>query len=539
MNRTILTLLFIGSSLILNAQKGNVIDGFEGNGTINTWYGDACEIIIGFTNPYRVGINQSASVLKYIDSGGQYANVRFDVPGNFDLSVNHTFSIKIYVPSDGLTGNQANQVSLKLQNGTLAAPWSTQSEIIKPIVLNQWQTVSFNFESDNYINLDPSSVPPTDRIDFNRVLIQVNGENNNDHVLAYIDDIYYDGMLEEGPEFDLLVWSDEFNTDGPVNTSKWFHQTQLPLIGGWYNGELQHYTDRIDNSYVEDGVLKIVAKRETFNDQGFTKGFTSARLNSKYAFVFGRVEIRAKLPSGIGTWPAIWTLGKNIDEDGGYWDNLAYGTTPWPECGEIDIMEHWGSNQDYIQSAIHTPSSYGGTVNLGGREINNASSEFHIYSMDWTEDKLMFSVDGIVHYTYMPALRNASTWPFDKEQYLLLNIAILGSIEASFTSSAMEVDYVRVYQESPVSVKNIREENKVDIFPNPFSDELNIRFESFAQRNMLVNIYSIDGILVRKYSMPVYNHILKINKLGDLASGIYILELDSGSEKHSFKIIKK
>ena len=539
MNRTILTLLFIGSSLILNAQKGNVIDGFEGNGTINSWYGDACEIIIGFNNPYRVGINQSAYVLKYFDSGGQYANVRFDVPGNFDLSVNHTFSIKIYVPSDGLTGNQPNQVSLKLQNGTLASPWTTQSEIIKAIQLDQWQTVSFDFESDNYINFDPGSLPPAERTDFNRVLIQVNGENNYDHVLAYIDDVYYDGTIADGPEFDQLVWSDEFNTDGPVNASRWFHQTQLPLAGGWYNGEVQHYTDRVDNSFVEDGVLKIVAKREMFTDQGFTKEFTSARLNSKYALLYGRVEVRAKLPAGTGTWPAIWMLGKNIDEDGAYWDNMGYGTTLWPECGEIDIMEHWGNNQDYVQSAIHTPSSYGGTVNLGGRYISNASTEFHIYAMEWTENKLVFSVDDIVHYTYMPAVRDASTWPFDKEQYLLLNIAVLSSIEASFTSSVMEVDYVRFYQESPVSVANIYKEIPPDIFPNPFSNEINIRIESAAERNIFVNIYSIDGMLIRKYNMPFYNGIIKISNLGGLSRGIYILEFVSGSEKQSFKIIKK
>jgi beta-glucanase (GH16 family) len=109
-------------------------------------------------------------------------------------------------------------------------------------------------------------------------------------------------------------------------------------------------------------------------------------------------------------------------------------------------MEHWGTNQNYVQSAMHTPSSYGGTVNLGGQVVATASTQFHIYTLDWTAEKMVFSVDGIVHYTYNPAVKNASTWPFNSAQYLLLNLAILPSISNSYTSSAMEVDYVRVYQ---------------------------------------------------------------------------------------------
>ena len=243
-----------------------------------------------------------------------------------------------------------------------------------------------------------------------------------------------------------LVWSDEFDGNGAINTTKWFHQTQIPAGGNWYNGEIQHYTNREDNSYVSDGLLKIVAKKETFNDQGFTKQYTSARLNSKYAFTYGRVEVRAKLPTGVGTWPAIWMLGKNINETGAYWQTQGHGNIGWPACGEIDIMEHWGDNQNYVQSAMHTPSSFGGTVNHGGQNIPTASSEFHIYVLEWSSEKMVFSVDDAIHYTYNPTVKNSSTWPFDSDQYLLLNIAIQSSIESSFTQSAMEIDYVRVYK---------------------------------------------------------------------------------------------
>ena len=242
-----------------------------------------------------------------------------------------------------------------------------------------------------------------------------------------------------------LVWSDEFDKNGPVDTLKWFHQTKLPSGGNWYNNEVQHYTNRIDNSFVENGILKIVAKKETFTDQGQTKQYTSARLNSKFSFKCGRVDIRAKLPSGRGTWPAFWTLGKNISEDGAYWQKKGFGNTSWPACGEIDIMEHWGREQDLVKSATHTPFSHGETINQGGRVISTCSSEFHIYSLDWSEEKLVFMIDDVVHYTYNPTVKNKDTWPYTSEQYLLLNFAIEPLIDPNFISDAIEIDYVRVY----------------------------------------------------------------------------------------------
>ncbi|MDB9948560.1 family 16 glycosylhydrolase [Porticoccaceae bacterium] len=230
-----------------------------------------------------------------------------------------------------------------------------------------------------------------------------------------------------------------------IDSEKWFHQTRLPDGNSWYNGEIQHYTDRIENAYVSDGTLKIAAIRESYTDQNRTKQFTSARLNSKYAFTYGRVDVRAKLPQGVGTWPAIWTLGKNITENGGYWQTQGFGTIGWPGCGEIDIMEHWGRNQNYVSSALHTPSSSGGTINVGGQYIGTASTEFHVYSLDWNADRMIFSVDGVEHYTYAPNDKNSATWPFDTPQYLLLNFAIEPSIANSFNEGEMEVDYVRVY----------------------------------------------------------------------------------------------
>ncbi len=230
-----------------------------------------------------------------------------------------------------------------------------------------------------------------------------------------------------------------------IDAEKWFHQTKLPNGSSWYNNEQQHYTNRLDNSYVSDGTLKIVAKKEEFTDQGVGKQYTSARLNSKYAFKYGRVEVRAKMPVGVGTWPAIWMLGKNIDEPGGYWTTEGFGDTPWPQAGELDIMEHWGSNQNMVSSAIHSPSSYGGTINKGEQYLATASTQFHTYSLEWSSEEMIFAVDGFEHYRYNPAVKDANTWPFDSEMYLLLNVAIEPSITPGFDESAMEVDFVRVY----------------------------------------------------------------------------------------------
>jgi beta-glucanase (GH16 family) len=513
----------------LRAQAQTVQDDFEGNGTISTWYGDDCGMDNTYSNPYPQGINSSNTVLKYTDNGGQYANIGFDVSTNFDLSSNSTFRLKIYVPSSGITGNQNNQISLKLQNGTLGSPWSTQCEIIKPILLNQWQSISFDFSKDNYINLDNNSAPPTERADFNRIVLQVNGENNNDHVVAYLDDFMYDGSIQLDPVYDHLVWADEFNGEGAIDATKWFHQTQLPAGGGWYNGEIQHYTNRTDNSSQSNGLLHIVAKKEVFSDQGYTKQYTSARLNSKFAFTYGRIEVKAKLPKGVGTWPAIWMLGKNINEDGAYWDNQGFGTTNWPACGEIDIMEHWGSNQNYVQSAMHTPSSYGSTVNRGGQTISTASSAFHVYALDWYPEKMVFSVDGVVHYTYHPSIKNPDTWPFDADQYLLLNIAIEASIDPAFTQSSMDIDYVRVYQSSLLATSEAKNKISFDLknAPNPAHFYTNISYELPESTEVALSIYDINGRLIQELVQEKQAkgiHQIRWNT-NHLLSGIYFYTL--------------
>ncbi len=531
-------LCLLGCCLLSNFSYAQVVsDDFEGNGTITSWAGDDCGMDNAFVNPFAQGINTSATVLEYTDTGGLYANVRFDVPTNFDLSAQPSFSLKIYVPSNGLTGSQPNQISLKLQDGNLGAPWSTQSEVVKSVNLNQWQTVTFDFANDPFINLDPNSPAPTTRTDFNRVLLQVNGENNNDQVVAYIDDFVYNGTLQGGgggsTVFNQLVWADEFNGTGAVDPAKWHHQTQLPNGFSWYNNEIQHYTNRLDNSYMDGGNLYIVAKKETFTDQGHTKQYTSARLNSKFAFTYGRVEVRAMLPTGVGTWPAIWTLGKNIQEPGGYW-TPTHGSVGWPACGEIDIMEHWGYNQNYISSALHTPSSSGSTVNVGGVMVNSVSNTFHIYAMEWDANEIRFSVDGNVHYTYAPVPQDPSTWPFTADQYILLNIAIEASIDPNFTESPMVIDYVRVYEEGVATATEESVKPKVLVYPNPIQDELNLELPE-GLRNASIRIFSPQGKLLRSW----YEEGAKLKMdWSNYPPGLYVILLKNGDEEVAYKVLK-
>lgn len=266
------------------------------------------------------------------------------------------------------------------------------------------------------------------------------------------------GFAQVDVVYSDLVWSDEFDANGAVNTTKWHHQTQLPAGGNWFNNEQQHYTSEITNSFVNGGFLNIVAKKEPYTSQGFTKQYTSARLNSKFAFKYGRVDVRAKIPVNQGTWPAIWMLGKNINEDGAFFD-AAFGTTNWPACGEIDIMEHGitpSQPVNYIQSALHTPSSFGNTVNIGGVVASDLVNNYHIYSVNWSPYEISFLLDGVVFYTYNPAIKTPNNWPFNEEQYLLLNIAmggVAGTIPSDYTQSSMIVDYVRVYQNTTVDTQ--------------------------------------------------------------------------------------
>lgn len=233
------------------------------------------------------------------------------------------------------------------------------------------------------------------------------------------------------------AWADEFNYTGQPDPAKWGYD-----IGGsgWGNNELQYYTDSRSNSNVSDGVLTITARKE--NVQG--KQYSSARLVSKGKgdFLYGRFEIKAKLPTGRGTWPAIWMLPTD-------W---AYGE--WPKSGEIDIMEHVGYDQNKVHITVHT-DAYNhskGTEKGKNKIIETASTEFHLYRVDWTPYAVRGYIDDQQVFEFINEGKGYSTWPFDKRFHLLMNIAVGGNwggaqgVDPSVFPQAMEVDYVRVYE---------------------------------------------------------------------------------------------
>lgn len=226
-----------------------------------------------------------------------------------------------------------------------------------------------------------------------------------------------------------LVWSDEFDVDGPPAASKWGYDLGA---GGWGNAELQYYTNRTDNAIVSNGILKITAKAESFSGSPYT----SARLLSKdkFAFKYGKIEARAKIPEGVGTWPAIWMLGNNIS------------TVGWPACGEIDIMEHVGRQLNKIYGTLHYPGNSGANGRGSTVTVSTATTEFHRYSVEWNATSIEIAVDDVVFFSFS----NNPGLPFNQDFFIILNIALGGNfggpIDPAFASETMEIDYVRVYQ---------------------------------------------------------------------------------------------
>jgi beta-glucanase (GH16 family) len=240
-----------------------------------------------------------------------------------------------------------------------------------------------------------------------------------------------------------LVWSEEFNYKGLPDTTKWGYDLGdgCPNICGWGNNELQYYTaHRAENARVENGCLVIEAHRERMG----AKEYTSARLVSRQKgdWTYGRIEVRAKLPKGLGVWPAIWMLPSEWHYGG------------WPESGEIDIMENVGYMPDSVLCAVHTLRYNGmkGSQKTGALHSNTLSSDFHEYRLEWDADKMDFFFDGQRYQRFQNNHEGFESWPFDQKFHLLLNIAIGGNwggkmgVDTAVWPQQMLVDYVRVYQ---------------------------------------------------------------------------------------------
>ena len=260
-----------------------------------------------------------------------------------------------------------------------------------------------------------------------------------------------------------LVWNDEFDGDA-IDDQKW---NKLLWRPGWVNNELQAYTDRDTNVFVQDGNLVIQALIEPgffgtdYTGTTYTADYTSGRLNTagKGEWTYGRFDTRAKLPKGIGSWPAIWMLGSNISAVG------------WPHCGEIDIMEHVGFDEGNIHASIHTTdyNHVNGTQKSGQVIIPTATDSFHVYSLEWDSTYIRYLVDDEPYFfIYNDSNGDEDKWPFNKPQYIILNLAVGGDwggaegIDPSVFPMEMKVDYVRVFEKSESST-NVNVTFQVDM----------------------------------------------------------------------------
>ena len=238
-----------------------------------------------------------------------------------------------------------------------------------------------------------------------------------------------------------LVWSDEFSTEGLPDTSRWAYDTGMNKQG-WHNHELQYYSGpRAENAEVRDGKLVITARKEqrpAAADWG-GQGYTSSRMLTlgKAEWTYGYFEVRAKLPCGKGTWPAIWMLNSAV---------------VWPAGGELDIAELVGREPTKVFSTVHTTSGSGANGSGAPTEVRDACTAFHTYQMHWTPQQARFGIDGKVHFIHKNAGTGKAQWPFDTPQFLILNIAVGGdfggAVDDGIFPVRMEVDYVRVYQQA-------------------------------------------------------------------------------------------
>lgn len=318
------------------------------------------------------------------------------------------------------------------------------------------------------------------------------------------------------------IWCDEFDYEGVPAADKWGYD-----VGGtgWGNQELQYYTRAdIDNAFVEDGILNIKAMEERMG----SNDYTSARLVSKYFMdmTYGRVQIRAKMPEGKGTWPALWMLPSE-------W---RYGE--WPDSGEIDIMEYVGYQPNTIHGSIHT-GAYNhmiGTQLTFDRRVDTVEEEFHVYEMVWEPGRIDLYVDDILfaYFGYNPQsnidVKNTDAWPFDQPFHLIMNLAIGGTwggalgLDESIFPQTMQVDYVRVYQQDyagmdqtpPNTVQNVEvlktTDTTVQLGWDKATDDVAVKAYDVFVNGVLYETTSVNGIFIERLDPGTDHEITVITK---------------------------
>ncbi len=337
-----------------------------------------------------------------------------------------------------------------------------------------------------------------------------------------------------------LVWYDDFD-NSEIDLNKWNFE-----IGtgnwGWGNNETQYYTNSQENAYIDNGILVIQALHENYGGMSYT----SARLTTKNKgdWMQGKLEIRASLPTGIGTWPAIWMLPTD-------W---VYGG--WPESGEIDIMEHVGHNPNWIHGTIHTDEyNHMDGTQLGGQiHIDDVSSNFHTYSIEWTDEYIKWYVDDVQFYSfYNDNQDDFATWPFNQNFHLIINLAIGGTwggqqgIDNSAFPAQFKIDYVKVYEASQLSSNDRMLPTRYQFyqnFPNPFNPITTFRYDLPEDGLVNITIYDLLGNeiknLVKRNQLTGYKTInwdATDNQGRQISAGVYIYSIEAGNFRQTKKMV--
>jgi len=328
-----------------------------------------------------------------------------------------------------------------------------------------------------------------------------------------------------------LVWSDEFDgTD--INDSNWTHE-----IGGngWGNNELQYYTDRDTNSYLQNGYLVIQALKENYSSWNYT----SARLKTqgKVFFKYGKILARIKLPYGQGIWPAFWMMGENISSVG------------WPSCGETDIMEMigGGDRENTVYGTAHWADENGLHVQYGDNYTLSSGTfadNYHLFSVIWDDQSIKWYVDN--HLYNELDITSAPLSEFHNNFFILLNVAVGGNWPGypdatTVFPQKMSVDYIRVYQDMPSGIEEgtalPKDFNLYQNYPNPFNPTTSIKYELPESGNVKIKIFDILGkevVTLVNEEKSAGNHSVNFNA-GDLSSGMYFYTL---STENTYRVKK-